>query len=228
MSFLSTGITSYGYGLKIVSSGWSFVSAVLGQMTISSISTVSISLEDFLPSILLLMVIIVAVVIVMVIWAVVVVVGGVSFIIKLSFMFEDNTSLSSLFNSDQMGDVILMDFLICLVTSLDFLNDLFKIGNYVMSKGNLILLPQPLLLKSDDLSADSLKFDNVVEEDDEEWICFLGSNSSSGIKKYWGSNSSDSGNTGDGVKIVGGVIGSGDEIESSEELKELLSVSSGN
>ncbi|GKA19905.1 zf-CCHC domain-containing protein, partial [Tanacetum coccineum] len=26
-------ITSYGYGLKIVSSGWSFVSAVLGQMT---------------------------------------------------------------------------------------------------------------------------------------------------------------------------------------------------
>ncbi|GJZ22990.1 hypothetical protein Tco_0560029 [Tanacetum coccineum] len=29
MSFLSTCITSYGYGLKIVSSGWSFVSAVL-------------------------------------------------------------------------------------------------------------------------------------------------------------------------------------------------------
>ncbi|GKD87407.1 hypothetical protein Tco_1358561, partial [Tanacetum coccineum] len=56
------------------------------QRTISSISTVSISLEDFLPFILLLMVIIVAVVIVMVIWAVVVIVDGVSFIIKLSFM----------------------------------------------------------------------------------------------------------------------------------------------
>ncbi|GJZ13336.1 hypothetical protein Tco_0548566 [Tanacetum coccineum] len=27
------GITSYGYGLKIVSSGWSFGSAVLGQMS---------------------------------------------------------------------------------------------------------------------------------------------------------------------------------------------------
>ncbi|GJV70422.1 hypothetical protein Tco_1490417 [Tanacetum coccineum] len=33
MSFLSTGITGYRYGLKIVSSGWSFVSAVLGQMS---------------------------------------------------------------------------------------------------------------------------------------------------------------------------------------------------
>ncbi|GKB47938.1 hypothetical protein Tco_0898691, partial [Tanacetum coccineum] len=32
----------------------------------------------------------------------------------------------------------------------------------------------------------------------------------------------DGGNTGDGVKIAGGVIGSGDEIEFSEELKELL------
>ncbi|GJT19367.1 hypothetical protein Tco_0878073 [Tanacetum coccineum] len=54
---------------------------------------------------------------------------------------------------------------------------------------------------------------NVVEEEDGEQICFLGGNSSSGIKKYRGSNSSDGGNTGDGVKIAGEVIGSGDEIE---------------
>ncbi|GKC30946.1 hypothetical protein Tco_1038240, partial [Tanacetum coccineum] len=53
---------------------------------------------------------------------------------------------------------------------------------------------------------------NVVEEEDEEQICFLGGNSSSGIKKYRGSNSSDGGNIGDGVKIDGEVIGSGDEI----------------
>ncbi|GJW47381.1 hypothetical protein Tco_0079027 [Tanacetum coccineum] len=46
--------------------------------------------------------------------------------------------------------------------------------------------------------------DNVVEE---EWICFLGGNSSSGTNKYWGSNSSDGGNTGDGVKISGCEIG---------------------
>ncbi|GJW03787.1 hypothetical protein Tco_1562643 [Tanacetum coccineum] len=51
-----------------------------------------------------------------------------------------------------------------------------------------------------------------VEEEDGEWIRFLGGNSSSGIKKYRGSNSNDGGNTGDGVKITGGVIGSGDEI----------------
>ncbi|GJU84456.1 hypothetical protein Tco_1292002 [Tanacetum coccineum] len=63
---------------------------------------------------------------------------------------------------------------------------------------------------------------NVVEEEDGEWIYFLGGNSSSGTKKYRGSNSSDGGNTRDGVKIAGEVIGSGGEIEFSEELKELL------
>ncbi|GJX74727.1 hypothetical protein Tco_0313322 [Tanacetum coccineum] len=70
-----------------------------------------------------------------------------------------------------------------------------------------------------------------VEEEDGEWIRFLGSNSSLGIKKYRGLNNNDGGNTGDGVKIAGGVIGSGDEIgeitdgiilEFSEELKEML------
>ncbi|GKA05317.1 hypothetical protein Tco_0684437 [Tanacetum coccineum] len=58
----------------------------------------------------------------------------------------------------------------------------------------------------------------VFEEEDGERIFFLGGNSSSGTKKYRGSNSSDGGNTGDRVKIASGVIGSGDEIE----LKELL------
>ncbi|GJX49378.1 putative reverse transcriptase domain-containing protein [Tanacetum coccineum] len=53
------------------------------------------------------------------------------------------------------------------------------------------------------------ELDNVVEEEDGGWICFLGGNNSSGTKKYRGSNSSDGGDTGDGVKIVGEVIGSG-------------------
>ncbi|GJY58886.1 hypothetical protein Tco_0458778, partial [Tanacetum coccineum] len=66
------------------------------------------------------------------------------------------------------------------------------------------------------------ELDNVVEEEDGEWIYFLGGNNSSGTKKYRGSNSNDGGNTGDGVKITGGVIGSGGRIESSEELKEVL------
>ncbi|GJZ99570.1 hypothetical protein Tco_0672121 [Tanacetum coccineum] len=58
----------------------------------------------------------------------------------------------------------------------------------------------------------STKDNTWVEEEDGEWIHFLGGNSSSGTKKYRGSNSNDGGNTRDGVKIAGGVIGSGDEI----------------
>ncbi|GJZ78568.1 hypothetical protein Tco_0643405 [Tanacetum coccineum] len=67
----------------------------------------------------------------------------------------------------------------------------------------------------------------IIEEEDGEQIRFLGGNSSSGTKKYQGSNSNDGGNTGDGVKIAGEVIGSGGEIEFSEELKELLPAEAG-
>ncbi|GJY76014.1 hypothetical protein Tco_0481130 [Tanacetum coccineum] len=66
-----------------------------------------------------------------------------------------------------------------------------------------------------------------VEEEDEEWICFLGGNNSLGTTKYRGSNNSDGGNIGDGVKITGGVIGSDGGIEFSEALKEMLSDEAG-
>ncbi|GJU17232.1 hypothetical protein Tco_1145198 [Tanacetum coccineum] len=69
---------------------------------------------------------------------------------------------------------------------------------------------------------DERAINNTVEEEDEEQIRLLGGNSSSGIKNYRGLNSSNGGNIRDRVKIVGGVIGSGDKIEFSEELKELL------
>ncbi|GKG20593.1 hypothetical protein Tco_0380394, partial [Tanacetum coccineum] len=65
------------------------------------------------------------------------------------------------------------------------------------------------------------------EEEDGKWIRFLGGNSSSGIKKYQGLNSNDGGITGDGVKIACEVIGSGDEIEFFEELKDLLPAEAG-
>ncbi|GJZ10355.1 hypothetical protein Tco_0545114 [Tanacetum coccineum] len=68
--------------------------------------------------------------------------------------------------------------------------------------------------------------DNVVEEEDREWIRFLGGNSSSGIEKYRGLNSSDGGNIGDRVKIAGGVIGFDDEIVF-EELR-MASAEAGN
>ncbi|GKC16999.1 hypothetical protein Tco_1013781, partial [Tanacetum coccineum] len=50
-------------------------------------------------------------------------------------------------------------------------------------------------------------------------------NNSSGTKKYQGSNSSDGGDTGDGVKIVGEVIGSGGGIGDSTGV--LVSLSGG-
>ncbi|GKG10068.1 hypothetical protein Tco_0338814 [Tanacetum coccineum] len=78
--------------------------------------------------------------------------------------------------------------------------------------------------------------DNVVEEEDGEQIRFLGGNSSLGTNKYRRLNSSDGGNTRDGVKIAGEVIGSGGEIgeitdgiilKFSKELKELLPAEAG-
>ncbi|GKB69796.1 hypothetical protein Tco_0931208, partial [Tanacetum coccineum] len=68
--------------------------------------------------------------------------------------------------------------------------------------------------------------EDMVEEEEGGWICFLGGNNFSRTKKYQGSNSSDGGNTGDGVKITGVVIGSGSgigaEVEHSEPGFELI------
>ncbi|GJW77679.1 hypothetical protein Tco_0139361 [Tanacetum coccineum] len=62
-----------------------------------------------------------------------------------------------------------------------------------------------------------------IKEENEEWICFLGGSSSSGTKKYRGSNSSDGGITGRWKSNSWvGLIRSGYEIEFSKELKELL------
>ncbi|GJT54993.1 hypothetical protein Tco_0990047 [Tanacetum coccineum] len=108
---LDYNVAVVSYKSKVVSSGSSFVSAILGQMTYSIASPTldsagsyvmqgapftqgtipsipiggSISPEGFLPSILLLVVIIVTVVIVIVI-LIVVVVDDVSLIFKLSFV----------------------------------------------------------------------------------------------------------------------------------------------
>ncbi|GKB60911.1 hypothetical protein Tco_0917097 [Tanacetum coccineum] len=66
--------------------------------------------------------------------------------------------------------------------------------------------------------------DTKFKEEDGEWIRFLCGNSSSGTKKYRGLNSSDGGNTGDGVKIASGrgEITDGIILEFFEELKEML------
>ncbi|GJZ88972.1 hypothetical protein Tco_0660754 [Tanacetum coccineum] len=76
------------------------------------------------------------------------------------------------------------------------------------------------------IKAEAVVLPRLFEEEDGEWIRFLGGNSSSGIKKYRGLNSSDGGNIGDRVKVVGGVIGSGDEIGTDVPVeKDLLGTS---
>ncbi|GJZ29445.1 hypothetical protein Tco_0574092 [Tanacetum coccineum] len=72
-----------------------------------------------------------------------------------------------------------------------------------------------------------------VEEDDRERACFLGGKISLGRKKSQDSNIDDSGNTGDGGKIVGGAnrgCGCGNRYldKSSEGLGEVFPGEAGN
>ncbi|GKC13499.1 hypothetical protein Tco_1010281 [Tanacetum coccineum] len=183
----------------------------------------SISPEGFLSSILLLVVIIVTVVVVIVI-LIVVVVDDVSLILKLSFV------------------------IIGIPVSPEFLLGLLALAIVAVCASRAVAIPLAIscwmaakvmaasrgygMIHNDgdgdndaydgDRGHDEREINNVVEEEDGERFCFLGGNNSSGTKKYQGSNSSDGGNTGDGVKIAGEVIGSGGEIEFSEDLKEML------
>ncbi|GJW86962.1 hypothetical protein Tco_0162302 [Tanacetum coccineum] len=173
----------------------------------------SISPEGFLSSILLLVVIIVTVVVVIVI-LIVVVVDDVSLILKLSFVII----------GIPVGSVFLLGLLALAIVA--------------ACASRAVAIPLAITLRvygmvhndedgdndanDDDRGDDEREISNVVEEEDGEWICFLGGNNSSGTKKYQGSNSSDGGNTRDGVKIASGVIGSSDGIEFFKELKEML------
>ncbi|GJU10098.1 hypothetical protein Tco_1132494 [Tanacetum coccineum] len=210
----------------------------------SIISTVSISLKDF---ILLLMVITVAVVIVTVIWVVIFVnvIVGVVILGQMTYLVTSST-LDSAISCVMQGafctqrKVSMVSFRRISPKSFRFsLQESSKITSTCHwqqscvpragSKTQQSVLPDGIIVmagvsdslrgydKDEDNDAnggndDEREIDNVVEEEDEEHICFLGGNSSSGIKKYRGLNSSDGGITGDGVKIAGGVIGSSDEI----------------
>ncbi|GKA26547.1 ribonuclease H-like domain-containing protein [Tanacetum coccineum] len=98
------------------------------------------------------------------------------------------------------------DLLICWWTELGYFMDSFKIGNSVSSVRYHLYVLLPFSRCGEDRV-------HLIEEEDGEWIRFLGGNSSSGIKKYQGLNSSD------GDENTGGIILS---VEFSEELKELL------
>ncbi|GJU81819.1 putative ribonuclease H-like domain-containing protein [Tanacetum coccineum] len=220
------------FGNEQMIKGASFTQGMILSIPIGG----SISLEGFLLLVLLLVVIIVTVVVIVIL--IVVVVDDVSFILKLLFEIIGipvgpvfllglqalAIVIAYAFRAEEMPSVIscqmaakvmagvldvdvddiLKILLICLVTSLVLLNALFKIGNSVSLACYLLPFFQ--------CDGKRVLFNNVVEEEDGGWICFLGGNNSSGTKEYQGLNSSDGGNTGDGIKIAGGVIGYGDGI----------------
>nr|GEU29089.1 retrovirus-related Pol polyprotein from transposon TNT 1-94 [Tanacetum cinerariifolium] len=195
------------YKLWILVVGSSFVFAVPGLGKVSSIPTViswidSISSDGFLPFILMVVVIMVMVIVVAVVLeiVVVVIVGVVIVVIG----FEAVTPPSILLGNPPMK------------TSMSFSEFGTMFGHKSANSLNLLISGTILI------GYESFQFSQaillacsipIVEEEDGGWICFLGSNSSSGTKKYQGSNSSDGSNTGDGVKITSGVIGSGDGID---------------
>ncbi|GKB87255.1 hypothetical protein Tco_0959527 [Tanacetum coccineum] len=166
-----------------------------------------------------LVVIIVTVVVTVV---VVVAVGGVPSILKLSFMV-----IGVLLGPEFIRIVSTCIVAACafrayaytthrrdnLVVLVDLIDDVVlddedvKLTRNDISDGENVLILILRVLRIHACFRDEL--DNVVEEEDGGWICFLDGNNSLGTKKYRGSNSSDGGNTRDGVKIAGGEIGSG-------------------
>ncbi|GJS58565.1 hypothetical protein Tco_0653349 [Tanacetum coccineum] len=170
--------------------------------------------------ILVVVVIVIVRVVIIVMFIGIVVVVGVSSIFKPSFVIIGNPLMKTSISFSAFGIMFGQKA----ANSWNLLND--RALSVKVPVANVTLFTSAQLLRE---NTDSVRSNqrmrsssNVVKEEDGEQIRFLGGSSSSGTKKYQGSNSSDGGNTGDGVKITGGVIGSGDGIEFSEELKELL------
>ncbi|GKE28439.1 hypothetical protein Tco_1443823, partial [Tanacetum coccineum] len=193
------------------------VFAVLGLVSSISIGG-NISSEGFLSSIQLSMVIIVTVVIIVVI--LIVVVDDVSLILKLLFAIVDSFSCYWSFACPDVLPLVVGWHLESWLVLLMLMFSWEAFYKRTCSKNDITSLERGYGMIHEDGDNDAIGGnDDEREIKDGEWIRFLGGNSSSGTKKYRGSNSSD---IGDGVKIAGEVIGSGDEIEFSKELKELL------
>ncbi|GJY78470.1 hypothetical protein Tco_0484271 [Tanacetum coccineum] len=143
---------------------------------------------------------------------------------------ERNTCYKAAFES-VASTVVVRSAISCRMTSkvMVGVSDVDKLWVYVYEDGDMIPYDGDNDGKTERDKLEIIRLDNVVEEENGEWICFLGGNSSPGTKKYRGLNSNDGGNTGDGVKIVkdentGGIILS---LEFSEELKDLLPAEAG-
>nr|GEU87874.1 reverse transcriptase domain-containing protein [Tanacetum cinerariifolium] len=180
------GITSYGYWLWLVSSGWSSISTVLGQMTYPGI----ISPEGFLLPILLVVVIIVTVVIVAVILIVIVVVivGGVIVVAIIRVVVV----------IDGVSSILKLSFVIIVTFPSMLLGDL--VGLPYPNRLGICIPPRQGIIV--DLIGDE---DPTDEDGDTEVSVSLGEISLEG-KKYWELDIGDSDKTGDGGKTAGRAI----------------------
>ncbi|GJU43054.1 hypothetical protein Tco_1200320 [Tanacetum coccineum] len=171
--------------------------------------------EGFLPSILLLVVIIVMVVIVVVILIVIVVaIVGVVIVVMIFRVVVVVDDLPPMFEASRQFHFFILIVATSKLSDSDLSNQRMRSTAHFRAIEVERLTANKLFIVSHFCYRSS---NNVVEEEDGERIRFLGGNNSSGIKKYRGSNSSYGGNTRDGFKIAGEVIGSGGEI-----VKELL------
>ncbi|GJS82024.1 hypothetical protein Tco_0748565 [Tanacetum coccineum] len=196
----------------------------------SIISTVSIILKDFMIfyfAVDVIVVAIIGVVVFVMIIGIVVVVGGVPSIIKLSFVI---IGWACAFHQDKASSVKVPVANVTLFSSAHLLHENTDSVRVPVRLLGLLALAMATVCASMAVvrSAISCRMTSKVCPwfSDLRLVGGILSTSenrySSGTKKYQGSNSSDCGNTGDGVKIAGEVIGSDDEIEFSEVLKELL------
>ncbi|GJX11614.1 hypothetical protein Tco_0201473 [Tanacetum coccineum] len=220
---------------RIMDDGWKGASFIQGMIPSIPIGG-SISLEGFLLPVLLLVVIIVMVGIVIVIFDSVVdevslyppsafVFRSLLSCIEYAFYYADPLTLGYVVASSQrvpVGPMFLLGLLLLAIDAAcafraEEMPSLIscwmaaKVMAGVSDVDSLWYIDEAVLCANDG-------DDNVVEEEDGEWIRFLGGNSSSGIKKYRGLNSSDGGNTEVEVKIAGGVIGSGGEINDTNSV----------
>ncbi|GJS98027.1 hypothetical protein Tco_0819197 [Tanacetum coccineum] len=173
-SFTQGKVSSISIGGSISSEG--FLSSIL-------LSVVIIVTVVFVVVVLVVVVIaIVGVVIVVVVFGIIVVVGGVSSIFKLSFVIVDSFSC---YWSSACPGVLVTKVMAGVQMFMSFWEDIRS-----QQKDN------TGYDKDEDNDANNGDDDEraIIGEEDEEHIRFLGGNSSSGIKKYRGLNSSDGGN----------------------------------
>ncbi|GKA47293.1 hypothetical protein Tco_0740176 [Tanacetum coccineum] len=195
--------------IEVASRSWSFASAVPGQMTHLVANSTLDSANSYVMQVVVILIVRVVIVVV---FGIVVIVGGVSSIFKHSFVIVD--SFSCYWSSACPGVLILLMKMNTIRIG-DLSGVSAPLGDEISSGGK--------KSRESNIGGGTIAGRAIITWDGgmASYACIYGSSCKGGknrTKKYRGSNSSDGGNIGDGVRIAGEVIGSGDGIE----LKELL------